>query len=164
MLRAKRLPTHLIASPSLLRQADDNGSGTSAVMELLEALKDLPHIRFHRTILFALFSGEEQGASEQTLYLHVLSPCSQLAHVGCVEQNPSFTLAPLLYSSCCLLALLSFTLSLIFRMFFSFTLSPCSQLAHVSDTISNFLFGLYLFLFQNLLRIWVCSLLIGLLK
>ncbi len=42
--------------------ADDNGSGTAAVIELLTSLKqDRPHIKFQRTLVFVLFSGEEQG-------------------------------------------------------------------------------------------------------
>lgn len=49
-----------IAGDSIFNGADDNGSGTSAVLELAEAFADLD-VAPARSILFVLFSGEERG-------------------------------------------------------------------------------------------------------
>ncbi len=49
--------------------ADDNGSGTSAV---LEAAKAMASTRFHGTIVFACFDGEEQGLFGSGHYAQVL--------------------------------------------------------------------------------------------
>ena len=49
--------------------ADDNGSGTSAV---IEAAKVMAHTRFRGTIVFATFDGEEQGLFGSDHYAQVL--------------------------------------------------------------------------------------------
>lgn len=49
-----------IAGDSIYNGADDNGSGTSAVLELAEAFANLDTAP-RRSVLFVLFSGEERG-------------------------------------------------------------------------------------------------------
>jgi Tol biopolymer transport system component len=50
--------------------ADDNASGTAAVLLAAEALKrDLRRVRSHRTIVIALFSGEEVGLAGSAYFV-----------------------------------------------------------------------------------------------
>ncbi len=48
--------------------ADDNASGTAAVMEIARRLARAPRARDARTIVFVLFSGEEEGALGSAWY------------------------------------------------------------------------------------------------
>ena len=52
---------------SIYNGADDNGSGTSALLEVARVLASLPEAdRPRRTVLFAHVSGEEKGCSARS--------------------------------------------------------------------------------------------------
>jgi len=67
-----------VAGDSIYNGADDNGSGTSAVLELAEAFASLDSPPA-RSILFVLFSGEERGLLGSRYY--VGSPEAPMGHV-----------------------------------------------------------------------------------
>ncbi|MDX1393232.1 MAG: M20/M25/M40 family metallo-hydrolase [Gemmatimonadota bacterium] len=62
------LASRPIDGDSIFNGADDNGSGTSALLELAEALGELDH-RPRRSIVFAAFGAEEQGLIGSSWYV-----------------------------------------------------------------------------------------------